>query len=80
MPDNLKLPVSALKLNIDLSAVEVPEISRQNHSILGQSRAKSALTFGVAMKTPGYNIYVMGEPGTGRLWLILSEEHTSELQ
>ena len=70
MLDNLKLPVSALKLNIDLSAVEVPEISRHNHSILGQSRAKSALTFGVAMKTPGYNIYVMGEPGTGRLSMI----------
>ncbi len=70
MSDNLKLPVSALKLNIDLSAVELPEIPRQNHTILGQSRAKSALTFGVAMRTPGYNIYVMGEPGTGRLSMI----------
>ncbi len=70
MSDNLKLPASALKLNIDLSAVELPDIPRHNHTILGQSRAKSALTFGVAMKTPGYNIYVMGEPGTGRLSMI----------
>ncbi len=70
MPDNLKLPVSALKLNIDFSAVEIPDIPRHSSTILGQARAKSALTFGVEMKTPGYNIYVMGEPGTGRLSMI----------
>lgn len=34
--------------------------------ILGQERAVEALQFGVAMPRPGYNVYVMGEPGTGR--------------
>ncbi|MFP8966096.1 Lon protease family protein [Pokkaliibacter sp. CJK22405] len=34
--------------------------------ILGQDRAVRALQFGVAMRRPGYNIFVMGEPGTGR--------------
>ncbi len=34
--------------------------------ILGQERAETAIRFGVNMHRPGYNIYVMGEPGTGR--------------
>ncbi len=33
---------------------------------LGQERAVEALQFGVAMPRPGYNVFVMGEPGTGR--------------
>ena len=35
--------------------------------ILGQERATSAIQFGVAMHRSGYNIYVMGESGTGRM-------------
>ncbi len=34
--------------------------------VLGQARAVEALQFGVAMPRPGYNVFVMGEPGTGR--------------
>ncbi|GLQ31228.1 Lon protease family protein [Litoribrevibacter albus] len=34
--------------------------------ILGQERAVNAIEFGVAMDRPGYNIYLMGENGTGR--------------
>lgn len=34
--------------------------------VLGQERAVQALQFGVAMPRPGYNVFVMGEPGTGR--------------
>src|SRR5690554_2207117 len=36
------------------------------HGVLGQERAVNALQFGVAMHRPGYNIFVMGETGTGR--------------
>lgn len=35
--------------------------------ILGQERATTAIQFGVAMNRSGYNIYVMGESGTGRM-------------
>lgn len=70
MTDHLKVPVASLKLNIDSESLTIPEISRQIDSILGQARAQSALEFGVAMKNPGYNIFVMGEPGTGRLSMI----------
>ncbi len=70
MTDHLKVPLASLKLNIDSDSITIPSISRQLDTILGQSRAQSALEFGVAMKNPGYNIFVMGEPGTGRLSMI----------
>ncbi|GAB3475876.1 Lon protease family protein [Marinomonas epiphytica] len=34
--------------------------------ILGQERAVEAIQFGVAMQRPGYNVYAMGDSGTGR--------------
>ncbi|ANE53796.1 ATP-binding protein [Methylomonas sp. DH-1] len=67
MLDHLKLPAAALKLTIDLPAADTG--SRYN-GILGQNRAQSALAFGIAMKAPGYNIFVMGDPGTGRLSMV----------
>ncbi|NOQ12912.1 MAG: AAA family ATPase [Methyloprofundus sp.] len=72
MTDSLKLPTSSLKLQIsqaDYTILTDSTESRVTH-ILGQERAQSALSFGVAMQNPGYNIYVMGEPGTGRLSMI----------
>lgn len=36
------------------------------HGVLGQDRAVNAIQFGVAMERPGYNIFVMGDTGTGR--------------
>ena len=70
MTEHLKIPVSSLTLNIDAENLTIPAISRQLDTLLGQERAQSALEFGVAMKAPGYNIFVMGEPGTGRLSMI----------
>ena len=69
MLEQLKLPPSALKLAIDLNGINL-EKTQPQQNIVGQHRAQSALTFGVAMKAPGYNIFVMGEPGTGRLSMI----------
>jgi len=70
MIEHLKAPVNSLKLNIDLDSLTIPKVSRQSDALLGQTRAQSALEFGVAMKMPGYNIFVMGEPGTGRLSMV----------
>ena len=70
MSITLKLPLESLKLNVDLTGVEFPEAPRLQSGILGQPRAQSALEFGVAMPNPGYNIYVMGEPGLGRLSMV----------
>ena len=71
MTDKLKLPATALKLQINPSDYTIL-MGSQNmpiNNILGQERAQSALGFGVAMQNPGYNIYVMGEPGTGKTLL-----------
>jgi lon-related putative ATP-dependent protease len=72
MPTSLKLPASALKLKVELATMINPaEIALPvTACVLGQTRAQSALEFGIAMQNPGYNIFVMGEPGTGRLSMI----------
>ncbi len=36
------------------------------NGVLGQERAENAIRFGIAMDRPGYNIYAMGDSGTGR--------------
>ncbi len=78
-----KLPPSALKLSVDLAELPwPPAVSRHDTRILGQQRAQTALEFGVAMPTPGYNIYVKGDSGTGRLSMIRQylEAHAKTLE
>ncbi len=70
MFNTLKLPLASLKLHVDLAGFEFPETPGLPGAILGQSRAQSALEFGVTMRNSGYNIFVMGEPGLGRLSMI----------
>lgn len=70
MFDYLKLPISALKLAIELPEAAQAASTSPPAGIVGQARAKSALAFGIAMKAPGYNIFVMGDSGTGRLSMV----------
>lgn len=70
MTEHLKIPKDCLKLNLDSDGLTIPEISKQFDTLLGQTRAQSALEFGIAMKNPGYNIFVMGASGTGRLSMV----------
>jgi predicted ATP-dependent protease len=72
MPITLKLPPDALKLTVALADLDLHAISAAQPSILGQPRAQSALEFGIAMTNPGYNVFVMGEPGSGRLSMVTS--------
>ena len=72
MTTTLKLPIASLKLNVDLTGIDFPEAPRLQSGILGQPRAQSALEFGIAMPNPGYNIFVMGENGLGRLSMIMN--------
>ncbi|NMY53123.1 AAA family ATPase [Pseudomonas sp. WS 5011] len=60
-PDALTRPFSPEQFNF--TDTEDLEPFR---GVLGQERAVEALQFGVAMPRPGYNVFVMGEPGTGR--------------
>ena len=38
--------------------------------ILGQSRALDAISFGIGIRRPGYNLFVAGAPGVGRRTLV----------
>ncbi len=39
---------------------------KPNGNIIGQPRGTRAIEFGIAMQSPGYNIYILGSTGTGR--------------
>lgn len=39
-------------------------------NFIGQARAREALSFGLGINAKGYNLYVMGEPATGRATLV----------
>lgn len=49
----------------------------QNVNFIGQQRAQQALEFGLDMEMTGYNLFVMGEPATGRHTLI--DNHLKEV-
>ncbi len=76
MSSHLKLPIDSLKLTIDLNGIDLPEVPRLQTGILGQPRAQSALEFGIAMPNPGYNIFVLGETGLGRLTMVMNHLET----
>ena len=47
-----------------------PKSSQTEQSFIGHERAKEALDFGLSMNAVGFNVFAMGEHGTGRLTLI----------
>jgi len=60
-PDQLSINIPDNSLPFTTSAELTPY-----NGVLGQDRAVTAIQFGVAMDRPGYNVYVMGDSGTGR--------------
>lgn len=62
------LPASALTHQLDSSLFPFSRTDELEHftSVIGQTRAVEALEFGVEMPRSGYNVFVMGESGTGR--------------
>ncbi len=71
-PDHPELPVSALRWYADSSAFDFPSTAYVDplQGIIGQRRALEALTLGAEIFSPGYNIFVSGLAGTGRLTTI----------
>jgi len=49
--------------------------------VIGQERAVNAITFGLDMKSPGYNIFVTGPEGTGKTTIVkdLVKEYAQQL-
>lgn len=67
--DDLTSSLSAsLFSNNEKSASEVNDVSAQR--FVGHERAKEALDFGLSMSAVGFNVFAMGEHGTGRQTLI----------
>jgi len=63
-----------LSRNIDVSklGIKSTEGLERLKSIIGQKRAVSALRFGLQIEGMGYNIYVSGPPGTGKMTSVKS--------
>lgn len=62
------VPAAALTQSIPADLFTFADTSELEsfYGVLGQDRAVNAIQFGVAMQRPGYNIFVMGDTGTGR--------------
>ncbi|MGD2139042.1 MAG: AAA family ATPase [Burkholderiales bacterium] len=62
---SLYQPCSTADLDFDTTA-ELPDLD----GVFGQDRAAEAIRFGLAIKRPGYNLFVLGDHGSGRHWLV----------
>ena len=52
--------------NTELLPFKTTETLEPYTGFFGQERAVEAMEFGIGMKRPGYNMFVMGNPHTGR--------------
>jgi hypothetical protein len=59
-PEELRKPCDPKRFRF-VTTAEVASLPR----IVGQSRALDAIDFGLGMRSLGFNIYVLGESGTG---------------
>src|SRR5512142_2850879 len=64
-PEQLHSTCEPAKLGFDTTA-ELPALG----GMVGQADALAALEFGVTINAPGYNIFVLGEPGSGRMSIV----------
>ncbi len=64
------MPSSPHELSAEEIVFKLPDISDAEESdavaVIGQSRAITALSLGLGIQSKGYNIFIMGLPGTGR--------------
>jgi predicted ATP-dependent protease len=68
-----KLTPSELRLTIDpdtLGFADTSELQQQALPWIGQQRAEMAARFGLSMDQPDYNLFVLGEVGSGRASLL----------
>ena len=66
--DALRVPMESLTAAslIDDLPFETTDDLQPLEGTIGQERAINALEFGLSIRTPGFNVYVAGQPGTGR--------------
>ncbi|MGE5790980.1 MAG: Lon-like protease helical domain-containing protein, partial [Syntrophaceae bacterium] len=68
MTPTKEVPVQLLRwtCNPDLLGFDTTKECTKTDSIIGQNRAVKAITLGLEIESPGYNIYVSGMTGTGK--------------
>jgi lon-related putative ATP-dependent protease len=66
---NKKVPINQLRWKLDPSTLpfETTEDIEPLREIVGQRRGVEAFRFGMGMNKEGYNVFVTGMPGSGRL-------------
>lgn len=69
MSDTARLKPEALRWTLDTATLPFTTTDDLEplDEILGQDRGVAALSFGIGIRRPGYNILVTGAPGTGRM-------------
>jgi lon-related putative ATP-dependent protease len=68
--ETLNLPPEALTADIPATLFNPTGEQESIQEFFGHKRAKEALNFGLSMDTVGFNVFAMGEQGTGRQTLI----------
>jgi lon-related putative ATP-dependent protease len=70
-----KLPFEKLRRTTDLKSLgfRTTKSLEKLKGLVGQDRAVSALNFGLSVPNKGYNIFVVGEPGSGRMTYSMAE-------
>lgn len=77
------LPPAELRLNVDPAALgfdNTSELLPLPLPWIGQERAEQAANFGLQMDAPGYNVFVLGEVGSGRTTLLGQLMHSLAAQ
>jgi lon-related putative ATP-dependent protease len=72
MPNRFQLKPSELRKACDPSVFSFKDTSEVTplDGVIGQERAVQAIEFGLNMRSPGYNIFVTGEAGTGKSTIV----------
>ena len=67
-----EIPANQLRWHCDPDRIRVKttDDAKASKEIIGQERALRALRLGLEMKYPGYNVFVTGFSGTGRMTTI----------
>ncbi len=76
-------PLTVEQLSATIGPDELPFESladlTASDEFLGQQRAKKALAFGLRSKRTGYNLFVMGNSGSGRISMVMRHLQTKAL-
>ncbi len=72
MATPIELTPQALRRDLDPAALpfETTDDVTGEPVVLGQPRAEAALALGLGMPHDGFNVYALGEPGTGRHFVV----------